>query len=224
MTLGWSLFVGLAAETLRPNLAPMPLSLVRCLSNLCAARRFFFFFYPWGQLEFLLQDQRCRGIWQTCYDRKELISVSKVGSEINAICRLLYIFTCIYTYTSYLYFHLDQSVIQTNILYPCAEMLQGYLITWGRLYTACFKSALTSLPTWNRGRICREIRESIWILLGGVCVSLWTLLHPVCVKLLTVYESLTGFWQINLARVFVRVDSRTRVEILALLKQKRMVL
>ena len=63
---------------------------------------------------------------------------------------------------------------------------------------------------------CRELQESIQILLGGVCESLWTLLHSVCVKILTGYESLSGFSQINLARVFVRVDSRTRVEILTL--------
>ena len=55
----------------------------------------------------------------------------------------------------------------------------------------------------------RGLRESIWILLGGVCKSLWTLFHSVWVKLLTVYESLvyvTGFSQINLARVIARVD------------------
>ena len=33
----------------------------------------------------------------------------------------------------------------------------------------------------------RELRESIWILLSGVCESLRTFLHSVCVKLLTVY-------------------------------------
>ena len=32
----------------------------------------------------------------------------------------------------------------------------------------------------------RELRESIWILLGGVCKSLWILLYSVCVKHLTV--------------------------------------
>ena len=63
---------------------------------------------------------------------------------------------------------------------------------------------------------CRELRKSIWILLGGVCQNLWTILNSVCVKLLTVYQSLTGFSQINLAWVFVRVDSRNRIEILAL--------
>ena len=52
--------------------------------------------------------------------------------------------------------------------------------------------------------------------MGEVCESLWTLLHSVCVKLLTIYESLSGFLQINLALVFVRVDSRTGVKILAL--------
>ena len=62
----------------------------------------------------------------------------------------------------------------------------------------------------------RELRESIWILLVGVCESLWTLLHSVCAKLLTVYKSLTGFSQINLAKIFARVDSRTHFEILAL--------
>ena len=62
----------------------------------------------------------------------------------------------------------------------------------------------------------RELRESIWILLDLVCENLWTLLHSVSMKLLTVYESLTGFSQINLARVFVKEDSRTYIKILAL--------
>ena len=62
----------------------------------------------------------------------------------------------------------------------------------------------------------REQRESIRMLLSGVCESLWPLFHSVCVKLLTVYESLTGFSQINLASVFKRVDSQTRIKILAL--------
>ena len=44
----------------------------------------------------------------------------------------------------------------------------------------------------------RELRESIWILLGGVCKSLWILLHSVYVKHLTVYESLTGLSWIHL--------------------------
>ena len=44
----------------------------------------------------------------------------------------------------------------------------------------------------------RELRESIWILLGGVCKSLWVLLYSVCVKHLTVYESLTGLSWIHL--------------------------
>ena len=65
----------------------------------------------------------------------------------------------------------------------------------------------------------RELRESIWILLGGVCKSLWTFFHSVCVKLLTVYVSVTGFTHINLARMFARVDFRTRVKILALVER-----
>ena len=37
-----------------------------------------------------------------------------------------------------------------------------------------------------------------------------------CVKLLTVYESLTGFSQINLAHIFERLDSHTLIKMLAL--------
>ena len=39
--------------------------------------------------------------------------------------------------------------------------------------------------------------------------------NSVCVKLLTVYESLTGFSQIDLAGVFARVNSQTSIKILA---------
>ena len=54
----------------------------------------------------------------------------------------------------------------------------------------------------------RELQDSIWILLlGRVCENLCTLLHSVCVKLLTVYKSLIGFTQINLAQVLAREDS-----------------
>ena len=91
----------------------------------------------------------------------------------------------------------------------CFLLILGFLCTSRLLHT--------TEPNGGGGggagvEFCRELQESIWILLGGVCESLWTL-HSVCVNLLTVYESLTGFAQINLVRVFARVDSRTLVEI-----------
>ena len=58
---------------------------------------------------------------------------------------------------------------------------------------------VTPDPSFKPGvEFHRELQESIWILLGGVCKSLWILLYSVCVKHLTVYESLNRLLWIHL--------------------------
>ena len=71
-------------------------------------------------------------------------------------------------------------------------------------------------PFINQGK---NFVESTRVHLDCPWWSLWEFLDSspfsLC-KTLTVYQSLTGFSQINLGWVFVRVDFRTRVKLLAL--------
>ena len=63
----------------------------------------------------------------------------------------------------------------------------------------------------------RELRESIWILLRGVCKSLWILLRSVlCENIWTVLRESNWTLVDSFVGVFARVDSWTLAEILTL--------